>query len=117
MESAVRSSFHYAVERMMDRLTESLHTVVDGLIMKLYDCFTEAERQEINASRTNIQKVEKLFTTLKTKDVSVYERCLRAMQDLQHAEIASALKEEWKKQPSVPSLLSRKLLNVAICLC
>ena len=51
-------SFACAVDEMMGVLTETLHTVIDDLILKLYDCFTESERQEINACKTNIKRVE-----------------------------------------------------------
>ena len=98
-EKKLRESFSYAVNKMMGELSERLHTVIDDLLVKLYNCFTERERQEINASKTNIKKVEEFFMALKTKDVDAYERCLIAMEDLNHHDLASTLKAEWKCAP------------------
>ena len=112
--STSQLAFRYAIDKMMETLTDRLNTVVDGLIRKLYDCFTEAERQKIKSSRTNIEKVEELFTTLKTKDVGVYERCLRALQELNHAQLASELENEWKISARQPSVFS-KLIGCCSC--
>ena len=121
MESVRRSSFKCAVDKMMETLTGRLHTVVDDLILKLYDCFTEAERQKINSCRTNIKKTEELFTTLKTKSVTAYDKCLLAMEDLNHGDLVSTLKEEWEKmsspkwKPSMhPTLTSKLKFSVPI---
>ena len=94
-----RESFAYAVDEMMDVLANTLHTVIDGLTIKLYNCFNEGERQEINASRTNITKVKEFFTSLKTKEVDAYERCLTAMNELKHPALAKALREKWYSAP------------------
>ena len=111
----LRDSFSYAVDKLMGELTERLHTVIDDLLLKLYDCFTERERQEINTNRINIKKVEDFFRIVKTKDVNSYEKCLTAMEDLNCHDLASNLREEWKSVPqrSVAhgmSLASRKLV-------
>ena len=82
-----RESFSLAVDQMMETLTGRLHTVIDSLIVKLYAFFTEGERQEINASKTNIKKVEEFFRALKTKQVDVYEKCLTAINELQHPDV------------------------------
>ena len=118
MEITTRNSFQYAVDTMMETLTGRLHTVVDDLILKLYDCFTEAERQKINSCRTNIKKVEELFTKLKTKNVSAYNKCLQAMEDLNHGDLVSTLKEEWEKkslpteQSVLPTIASKYSLHL-----
>ena len=112
MEITTRNSFQYAVDTMMETLTGRLHTVVDDLILKLYDCFTEAERQKINSCRTNIKKVEELFTKLKTKNVSAYNKCLQAMEDLNHGDLVSTLKEEWEKK-SLPTERQSVLPTIA----
>lgn len=110
-----RQSFSVAVDEMMGTLTETLHTVIDGIILKTYNCFTEGERQEINASKTNIKKVEEFFRTLKTKGVDAYERCLTAMNDLHHPDLARTLREKWRNASSLvppiqqPSTLTQPL--------
>ena len=89
-------SFGYVVDEMMGVLTETLHTVIDDLIIQMYDCFTEFERQELSAAcKTNIVRVKEFFSTLKTKNVTVYERCLIAIKDLQHPKTARILREKW----------------------
>lgn len=95
-ERGLRESFSHAVDKMMEDLTTRLHTVIDDLTFKLYNCFTEGERQDINASRTNIKRVEEFFIRIKTKDVDAYEKCLTAMEALNHHDLASNLREEWK---------------------
>ena len=99
-------SFACAVDEMMGVLTETLHTVIDDLILKLYDCFTESERQEINACKTNIKRVEEFFSTLKTKNVAVHERCLIAIKDSQHPEIARILREKWTNLNAMQASIS-----------
>ena len=92
-----RESFKLAVDEMMGTLTGSLHTVIDELILKLYACFTEGERQQIqHPNRTKIQMVEEFFKTLKTKGVEVYKKCLTAMEELKHPDLARMLREKWK---------------------
>ena len=100
-------SFALAVDGMMDSLTEKLHTVIDELIIKLYDCFTLSERQEIDACNTNIKKVEKFFSTMKTKNVTVYGRCLNAIEDLKHPEIAQNLREKWENAQKRDSVVAK----------
>ena len=92
-----RESFKLAVDEMMGTLTERLHTVIDELILRLYAYFTEGERQEIqHPSKTKIKMVEEFFKTLKTKGVEVYEKCLTAMVELKHPDLARMLREKWK---------------------
>lgn len=91
-----KKSFSCAVNEMMETLTETLHTVIDELILKTYNCFTEGERQEINASITKIKQVEKFFTTIKTKDVEAFEKCLIAIENLKHPDLARRLREKWR---------------------
>ena len=91
-----RELFSLAVDEMMETLTERLHTVIDDLILKVYACFTEGERQNIHASRTNIKKVEEFFKTLKTKGVEEYKKCLTAMEELKHPDVAKMLRAKWK---------------------
>ena len=101
MSETQRQSFSSAVDEMMGTLTETLHTVIDDLLMKTYNCFTEGERQQINhPSKTNMKKVEEFFRTLKTKGVDAYERCLTAMNDLHHPNLAATLKEKWRNYAS-----------------
>ena len=91
-----RKPFCDAVDEMMDELTERLHTVIHGLITKLQSHFTEGELQEIDANETNIKKVKRFFTALKTKNVDTYEKCLVAIKDLKHPDVAECLTEKWK---------------------
>jgi len=65
---------------------------VDDLVLKLHNCLTESERQQINSSHTNVIKEEQFFSALKIKDINAYEKWLIAMEDLCH----STLKEKWK---------------------
>ena len=102
-----RNSFAYAVDEMMERLTATLHTVIDDLIIKLYDCFIESERQEIKACNTNFKKVEEFFSTIKTKDSTVYERCLDAIKNLKHPDTARILREKWGNAQNRNSLVAK----------
>ena len=91
-----RESFSIAVDDTMGSLTNRLHTVLDELLLKLYSCFTDGERQEIQVGgNTGIRKVEKFFVTLKTKDVSAYKRCLIALKELKHTELSEELEKKW----------------------
>lgn len=93
------SMFPRAVDELMEELTNSLHTVVNDLLLKLYDKFTEAERQDIDASRTNINKVKKLFIILKTKSIDAHQKCLKALEELGHHDIADKLRQKMKNLP------------------
>lgn len=87
-------AFCRAVDGLMDHLTHTLHTVVDDLKLKLYGEFTEQERQNIDSSGTDFKKVEALFTSLKTKSVNVHQKCLKALEELKHKDVAKKLNEK-----------------------
>lgn len=90
------AGFCNVVDEMMDELAHSLHTVVDGLKLKLYGEFTEYERQSIDAGETNMKKVTTFFTILKTKTVDAHQKCLKALEDLKHKDMADKLRERMK---------------------
>ena len=90
------SNFVRAVDRTMGELANTLHTVVSDLKLKLYDVFSEGERQNIDASKTNMDKVTTLFTCLKTKPTDAQQNCLKALEELKHTEIANKLRERMK---------------------
>ena len=85
--------FSRAVNELMDELVHTLHTVVDDLKLKLYNEFTPYEHQSIDCCRTNIDKVKTLFESLKTKSAEVHKKCLKALEELKHNEIAKKLSE------------------------
>jgi len=90
-------SFQHAVNGMMEDLVISLHTVIDDLRIKLYDCFTDSERQKIDAYRTNNEKVTEFFKVLNTKQNDVHKRCLDAIESLGYGDLASKLTKKWKQ--------------------
>ena len=95
------TKFCDAVDEMMNDLAHSLHTVVDGLKLKLFDEFTEHERQKIDVSGTDIKKVTIFFTILKTKSADAHQKCLKALEELKHKDVADKLREKMK----IPCLL------------
>lgn len=90
-----RESFRVAVDGLMEELTNSLHTVVDDLQTKLHSHFTEGERQNIDSARTNISKVKALITAVKTKSIETYERFLAALDECNHTDVATKLRNKW----------------------
>ena len=88
--------FCFAVDKLMYDLTNTLHTVVEGLKLKLYGEFTEVERQRIDCSEMNLSKVTIFFEILKTKSVDTHQKCLEALEELKHKEIADKLREKMK---------------------
>ena len=71
-------AFKFAVDDMMEDLTQHLDGVVDDLVIILYDCFTEFERQKIDTCTTSITKVKELLVVLKQTDV--HERFLDVLE-------------------------------------
>ena len=98
-----REAFCTAVDTMMEQLASRLHSVVGDLLLKLYNCFEENERQEINVAPTHIEKVEKLLTAVKTKSVDIYERFLTALVDCKHEDLAEKLRNKWSNPVAAPS--------------
>lgn len=98
----------------MGHLTERLHSVIDDLMLNLSEYFTERERQSINASRTNIEKVKEFFISIKTKSVDAYEKCLTTMENLKgYHDLAETLRKEWKiasQQSTVHAMKSKMTL-------
>lgn len=88
--------FGHAVDQLMEDLTSSLHTVVNDVKIRLYDEFTEHERQVIDNSGTDIDKVISLFTSLKTKSVDAHHKCVNALEELGHHDVAEKLREKIK---------------------
>ena len=103
--------FGNAVDEMMDGLVHSLHTVIDDLKLKLYDELTEYERQNIDGSRTNMDKVTTFFTILKTKSVDTHQKCLRALEELKHKDVADKLRERMESACLLRTAPSK--LNIA----
>ena len=97
MEGSISQSFQHAVDSMMEDLVTRLHTVIDDLKKKLYNCFTDSERQKIDASTTNNKKVMELFEIVKTKQTDVHKRCLGAMESLGYGDLVSELTKTAKK--------------------
>ena len=112
MEDEDRAKFCYAVDNSMYDLTNTLHTVVEELKLKLFGEFTEGERQEIDCSGTNLRKVTILFETLKTKSVDTHQKCLEALEELKHKEIADKLREKMKT-PGLPKEISPRELALS----
>ena len=77
----------------MEDLTSSLHTVVNDLKLKLYSEFMEQERQNIDNSGTDYNKVIALFTCLKTKSVNAHHKCVKALEELGHEDVTDKLRE------------------------
>ena len=83
------SAFGHAVDELMEHLTSSihtnsLHTVIIDIKIKLNNEFTEQEHQNIDNSGTD-NKVIDLFTSLKTKSGSAYHKWL---EELGHQDVA-----------------------------
>lgn len=97
---SVRKMFCYAVDELMNELADNLHPVVDDLLLKLYSEFTEQERQNINNSGTSLNKIVHLFESLKTKSSDAHQKCLKALEELKHKEMADKLKENMNKSSS-----------------
>ena len=91
-------AFKFVVDDMMEDLTQRLDDVVDDLMIKLFDCFTEFERQKINTCSTSITKVKELLEILQTKQTDVHERFIDVLEkEFEYVELASELKQKWKK--------------------
>ena len=97
-ESLQYLAFKFAVDDMIEDLTQHLDGVVDDLVTTLYDYFTESERQKIDTCTTSITKVKELLAVLKTKQTDVHERFLDVLEkEVGCVEIANELKQRWKK--------------------
>ena len=96
MEDYSSAMFCDAVDELMDDIARTLHTVVDDMTLKLYGEFTERERQKIDGSGTDINKVTTFFTILKTKSADAHQKCLKVLEELKHKEVADKLREKMK---------------------
>ena len=105
MEGNERDKFRDAVDELMSDLTLTLFTVVGDLKVMLYGYFTPQERQDIDATKTDMGKVTKLFEILKTKSALTHQKCLEALEKLQHKEMASKLREKMEKPKEILSEL------------
>ena len=97
MDEEEREKFCHAVDELMYDLANTLHTVVGELKLKLYGEFTGQERQRIDGSGTDMEKVTNLVEILKTKSANTHQKCLKALEELKHEEIADKLREKMKK--------------------
>ena len=104
-----RKMFGRAVDELMDELTNTLHTVVRDLMLKLHSEFTELERQKIDGRETDMERVTTLFTTLKTKPVDTYQKCLKALEELKHHDVADKLRDKMKS--SCSPVAGNEILN------
>ena len=101
------SAFLRAVDELMEYLTSRLHTVVNDLKLKLYGEFTEQERQNIDNSGTDIDKVIALFTSMKTKSVNAHHKCVKALEELGHKDVADKLREKIKNSNSARTVAGK----------
>ena len=111
MEVCARKMFGRVVDELMDELANTLHTVVDDLVLKLYSEFTEQERQKIHGRGTNMEKVTTMFTTLKTKSVDAHQKCLKALEDLKHHDVVDKLREKMNR-PCLPETVAGNEIGI-----
>ena len=91
--------FQNAVDSMMEDLVKSLHTVIDDLMIRLYDCFTELQRQEIDANGVKIKRVKEFLKVLKTKGKGAHIRFLDAVESFGYVDLAYKLREKCERAP------------------
>ena len=96
--------FQTAVDNMMEDLVTSLYAVIDDLVIKLRDCFTDLEFQEIDANKMNNNKTKDFLKILKTKSRGTHMRLLDAMESFGCIEIACKLREICERAPGNLSL-------------
>ena len=102
------SAFGRAVDQLMEGLANSLHTVVKDIKLKLYSEFTEQERQSIDNSGTDIDKVITLFTSLKTKPVGAHHKCVKALEELGYQDVVDKLREKIKNSCSAKKIAGKQ---------